>query len=84
MAPQKFNMENYKTDANEEFFEWVFHNLNEGGTYVWEAEDKMFTKLDGKFIAEDNTAYGLIKAIVGTVYFNKRFLLNGHTDISGE
>ena len=84
MAPQKFSMESYKTDANEEFFEFVYINLKEGGTYIWLSEHKTFTKLNGKFIAEDNTAYVLIKEIVGTAYFNKRFLSNGYKDISGE
>lgn len=66
-------MEKFEKKMNEQFFENIFRVLNEGGKYGWINENKIFTKVNEKLVAEDNEAYEKVKQIVSKEYLNKRF-----------
>lgn len=68
-------MENYKYQANENFFDNIFNMLNEGGKYGWPDAQKIFTKEDGKLVAQDQDTYNLVGEIVRPEYLKKRFIV---------
>ena len=64
-------MEDYKIEANEQFFDQVLDVLNEGGKWVWKNHpENVFTKQDGQLVGDD---LSMVSLIVSPEFLSKKF-----------
>jgi hypothetical protein len=67
-------MEQYKIEANEDFFEFINGMLKTGGTYIFPAADQVYIKTEDKFEASQE-ALDEISPLVSKEFFDKYFKL---------
>jgi hypothetical protein len=65
-------MEQYKIEANEQFFDNLLVVLREGGFWIWREAGVLFIKKDGRLLG-DLAANREAEKIVSKKYFKKNF-----------
>lgn len=63
-------MEDYKKEQNSKFFSRIIEMTNDGGTYVWPSEARMYTIKNNQIVG-DQESIDAIKAITLESFYSK-------------